>query len=530
MDPRDPIAQSLEYDFSQGLQDASRAQTILKMLPRLVTEQPQLRNIQATSGLPQSGQEALADTAAISGQFPSGTTGDTRMGGGGLGAIYQKRAGQRIEADTAANQAELERTRQANAMNIAQARQGTEALDFVQRDRQIAQQIKVNERLLAQDARMRIEFIMEQGKRAGPVDSEAFQAYSANVMRAMRDPARRQALLDPQTGVQAMISLIDEGFAAAPGGAPAPPGGAPAPPSGPPVPPRAEAALGVTGRMAGIPDTAPAGQPAWSIAPAEQAARDQRSQQIVQAERTALPGQDPAAAAAAAIVTPTPPRPFRPIGRQEGAAAYEAKKQTFDQAEETRYREEIKLFRDEQKALRDEQKDAKKQELEQQETIALYRATASSLDEAIANAETLLEHKGLDNITGGLAGVRARTPDITAEARAARSLMDTVMAKGFLDSLMNMKSASKTGASGFGQLSEKEGAIIRASIGNLDPKQDTADFKDALNKYIDKLKGWRSRAEETYRDSPYYVPTNAPPTGSGGKAMGGVIKFGDLAR
>lgn len=530
MDPRDPITQSISADFEEGLTDPSRAQAILKMLPRLVLEQPQLRDMQATSGLPQTGQEAFADTGALAGQAPSGIGTDVRMGTN-MGEIYQNRARNRILADQGANTAELERTGQANRMNIAQAEQGMGALNFAQRDRQIAQQIKINERLLAQDARMRLEFIMEQGKRVGPVDSPAFQAYSEAAMRAIRDPARRSALLESSTGVQAMVGIMDEALSAASGGPPQAPAG---PSVGPAIPPRSDAALGVMQRMGGVPETAPAGQASWQVTPAQQADRDQTRMKIVQAEQTAPPGTDPAAAAAQAVqvITPTPPRQFRGQGRNEGASAYEKERRAFDQAEESRYRAEQQLATSQRGEARDVRKDVQKQELEKAETLNLYQATTSSLSEAITNAQRLLDHKGLDNITGGIAGAKARTPNITAEARAAQALMDTVIAKGFLDSLMEMKNASKTGASGFGQLSEKEGAIIRASIGALDPKQDTKDFKAALSSYIDKLRGWEKRAIDTYRRSPYYSDVSTPSSGGGGlkplPGAGGRISIGEM--
>jgi len=274
--------------------------------------------------------------------------------------------------------------------------------------------------------------------------------------------------------------------------------------------------------MGGIPQTAPSGQPAWQVSPEQQSARDVTAQKIVQAEQAAPSGMDPALAAAQAVqvITPTPPQPPRPQQFREGDAAYAKYVEAHRKAEEDRYRAEQQLAISQRGEAREVRKDVEKQTLERVETESLYKATTSSLDEAITNAQNLLNHPGIDNITGGIWGLNARTPNLLAEARAAQSLLDTVMAKGFLDSLMNLKAASKTGASGFGQLSEKEGAIIRASIGNLDPLQDTADFKAAMRSYIEKLKGWRSRAEDTYRASPYYKGVVPAEPGGGGKGFG----------
>jgi len=123
MDPRDPIAQSIDYDFESGLQDASRAQTILKMLPRLVTDQLNPQPIQPTSGLPQTGQEALADIGALAGQAPSGIGQDVRMGTN-LGNIYKNRANRNLTADIAnAGQAAEIPMRTQQALNLLRSLQ-----------------------------------------------------------------------------------------------------------------------------------------------------------------------------------------------------------------------------------------------------------------------------------------------------------------------------------------------------------------------------------------------------------------------
>lgn len=89
MNPDDPIAQAIDADFTEGMSDPSRAGAILRMLPRLLGDQP---SIQPQSGIPQTGQDVFADVGALAGQAPSGLPGDVRMGTN-LGEVYAKRAG-----------------------------------------------------------------------------------------------------------------------------------------------------------------------------------------------------------------------------------------------------------------------------------------------------------------------------------------------------------------------------------------------------------------------------------------------------
>jgi hypothetical protein len=52
-----------------------------------------------------------------------------------------------------------------------------------------------------------------------------------------------------------------------------------------------------------------------------------------------------------------------------------------------------------------------------------------------------------------------------------------IMARGMIGRMMQMKIASPTGATGFGNLSEQEGDLIRSTMGNLDIGQSTPQFK-----------------------------------------------------
>jgi len=84
--PQDPIFQSIDADLTEGMADPSRANAIMRMLPRLLGGAPQ---VEPQSGLPQSGADVLADAPAIMDPRASMTD------------IYSNRAGQRQQGDIA---------------------------------------------------------------------------------------------------------------------------------------------------------------------------------------------------------------------------------------------------------------------------------------------------------------------------------------------------------------------------------------------------------------------------------------------
>lgn len=55
-----------------------------------------------------------------------------------------------------------------------------------------------------------------------------------------------------------------------------------------------------------------------------------------------------------------------------------------------------------------------------------------------------------------------------------------IMNRGMIAKMLQMKAASTTGATGFGQLSEAEGDALRSTLGNLDTGQSTDQFEEQL--------------------------------------------------
>jgi len=75
--------------------------------------------------------------------------------------------------------------------------------------------------------------------------------------------------------------------------------------------------------------------------------------------------------------------------------------------------------------------------------------------------------------------------------------------------LQDLKATSRTGASGLGQLTEREGDKIQNAKTALDPQQPTEQFKRTLVGYIDQLKAARAAGASELTGVAAEVP--APP-------------------
>lgn len=484
MRPEDPIAQSIDFELAEGMTDPSRVRSIMRILPQIVGEVPEVNPVGGHSGLPQTGEQALADVGSLAGQAPSGLPGDVRMRTD-LGKIYGDRAELTQRADVFQNEANLRRASEVNRLDTARAGLGMQALKWLQDDRKLAQEINANKRLLAQDARMRIEFIGQGVKAAGEPGSPEHQAYMDSFMGQLRDPAKRQALLDPQTGVEAMVSIMDTAMQASRGR------------TGPSA--RADTVTNVVSR---IPEQAAPG--AMQISPEVQQARDTNALAILEEELASE--TDPQYRAylekeiAARKRTITPTMPTRVPGEseakfQERLRAAEEKRIADERANETLRLAQKADQRAQDKAALDVQQDRLKLEEQALDAKRIKEGGEASLTEAIETARTLQKHPGLPRIIGSL---DARTLNITQKANDAQVLYDNVVGATVMQALNDLKSQSKTGATGFGALSDKELKVIRDAASRLAQNQSETQFRQALSAYIAKLENSRRRIVEDY--------------------------------
>lgn len=114
------------------------------------------------------------------------------------------------------------------------------------------------------------------------------------------------------------------------------------------------------------------------------------------------------------------------------------------------------------------------------------RAVAASVN-AAGVADRLIDALENNRVETGITGIALSFVPSTNEANLAAD-MDTILANLGISSLQEMRSASANGASGFGQLTERELSRLEAQVRNLTRTQDRAQL-------VDNLKAVRSEFE-----------------------------------
>lgn len=155
------------------------------------------------------------------------------------------------------------------------------------------------------------------------------------------------------------------------------------------------------------------------------------------------------------------------------------------------------------------------------QAVNTFEAKTSELEKDLI---ALRNHPGLASITGIAAG---RAPGITSQGRAAEALYDKITARGGFKELQDMRAASPTGGA-LGNVSNQEGAQLRAAFAAIDRKQDAADVKKAIDIAISDLQGSKGRVREAYDMTYDYKglgggatppPPPPPPPSAGGNTV-----------
>lgn len=144
----------------------------------------------------------------------------------------------------------------------------------------------------------------------------------------------------------------------------------------------------------------------------------------------------------------------------------------------------------------------------------------------------LYNHKGLNGIYGplnrnkgadGLAGSAYTAVFSNADEGRAIELHKSVMGGSLMQGLATLKNQSKTGASGLGQLSESEGAQVRADAASIGRTQAGPDGRKALATYA---KGIEERAKildaQAAKDGVPLRPLQTKPFGAAAVVRGKV--------
>jgi len=159
---------------------------------------------------------------------------------------------------------------------------------------------------------------------------------------------------------------------------------------------------------------------------------------------------------------------------------------------------------------RADKKDTRKVKADEAATVSALQGTVRAIDNDLQSAERLFEHPGLPWITGARVGVAGRlAAAASSDAAGAHALLLNVQAQTFIKALQDLKATSRTGASGLGQLTEREGDKIQNAKVALDPQQPTDQFKRTLTSYIGQLKAARTAGASELAGVQADVP--APP-------------------
>ena len=76
----------------------------------------------------------------------------------------------------------------------------------------------------------------------------------------------------------------------------------------------------------------------------------------------------------------------------------------------------------------------------------------------------------------------------------------TLLAQKALNTITEMKNASRTGATGFGAMNEKELGLIEADIASLDPRLSDTAFEASLNRIKKRMQKVMSQIDITEQD------------------------------
>jgi len=143
---------------------------------------------------------------------------------------------------------------------------------------------------------------------------------------------------------------------------------------------------------------------------------------------------------------------------------------------------------------------------------AAVSAFDAKSDKLAAQIEELLEHPGLNQITGLIGG---RIIGVTDAGRRAESLYKSIVAQGGFSELQAMRDASTTGGA-LGNVSNQEGQYLRDAFAVLQRTQSTEDLQRGLRDALNTLRSAKARTREAFEDTYAYregaAPTVAPPS------------------
>lgn len=138
--------------------------------------------------------------------------------------------------------------------------------------------------------------------------------------------------------------------------------------------------------------------------------------------------------------------------------------------------------------------DLKQQGVFNQDTSMLQSSNAA-FDRLASSANTILNHPGLQGITG----LRGRIPNMPgSQAADAEALLNTLKSQVGFGVLQEMRNNSKSGSSGLGAVSDAEGKRLENNLAALDKAQSLDQMKHGLQSIVDYANGAKDRLRDVY--------------------------------
>ena len=151
-------------------------------------------------------------------------------------------------------------------------------------------------------------------------------------------------------------------------------------------------------------------------------------------------------------------------------------------------------------------KEIQQREAKYPQATAAIKTFEAKSDTLAADMEKLANHPGLSGISGVVYG---RTPAVTAAARQAEALYNSIVARGGFAELQNMRASSPTGGA-LGNVSNQEGQYLRDAFAPINRTQSTPDLKTALISAANATRTAKQRVRDAY-DMTYDYKTGAKP-------------------
>lgn len=142
---------------------------------------------------------------------------------------------------------------------------------------------------------------------------------------------------------------------------------------------------------------------------------------------------------------------------------------------------------------------------------AAHSAVTSAADRMEQAVDSLIKHPGLRSITG-LSAITNPMAVPGSNAYGALRDLESLKAKIVNDTLQAIREASRNGASGYGQFTEKELQVVMDYVTSLDPGK--PDFVKGLEQVKDYAKSIRQRSSTLYEESTGKSSVEGLPPGS----------------